>query len=130
MSEHAAGAPLPEKEWHLFTAVYFSIQAVFLLGSVYFTRFSFIKTVVAGLLFMLAFVVFQKLVLFPMKPEGWSDNFFRWSQDMNELTDHDRPLREVRLAYPLEPILLFLAQVGTAPFFWLVTWFRLKEKEV
>ncbi len=126
----SAGAPIPEKEWHLFTAGYFAVQAVFLLGSVYFTRFSFIKTVVAGLLFMLAFVIFQKLVLFPMKPEAWSDNFFRWTQEMNELTDHDRPLHEVRLSYPLEPILLLLAQVGIAPFFWLVTWFRLKEKEV
>jgi hypothetical protein len=125
-----AGAPLPEKEGHLFTAGYFAIQAVFLLGSVYFTRFSFIKTVVAGLLFMLAFVIFQKLVLHPMKPDGWSDNFFRWTQEMNELNDRDHPLREVRLPYPFESILLLLTQVAIAPFFWLVTWFRLKEKEV
>ena len=125
-----AGAPLPEKEWHLFTAGYFAIQAAFLLGSVYFTRFSFIKTVVAGLLFVLAFVIFQKLVLFPMQPEGWSHDFFRWSQETSELTDRDRPLQEVRLSYPLESILLLLAQFGIAPFFWLVTWFRLKEKEV
>lgn len=126
----SAGAPVPEKEWHLFTAGYFAVQAVFLLGSVYFTRFSFIKTVVAGLLFMLAFVIFQKLVLLQMKPDGWSDNFFRWTQDMNELNGHDQPLREVRLPYPLDSILLLLAQVGVAPFFWFVTWFRLKEKEV
>lgn len=125
-----AGAPLPEKEWHLFTAGYFMIQAVFLLGSVYFTRFAFIKTVVAGLLFVLAFVIFQKLVLFPMAAEGWSHDFFRWTQDMNELTDRDRPLHEVRLSYPLEAVLILLAQFGIAPFFWLVTWFRLKEKEV
>ena len=126
----ANGAPLPEKEGHLFTAGYFAVQAVFLLGSVYFTRFSFIKTVVAGLLFVLAFVIFQKLVLFPMQPEGWSHDFFRWSQETSELTDRDRPLQEVRLSYPLESILLLLAQFGIAPFFWLVTWFRLKEKEV
>ena len=126
----SAGAPVPEKEWHLFTAGYFAIQAAFLLGSVYFTRFAFIKTVVAGLLFVLAFVIFQKLVLFPMEAEGWSHDFFRWSQEMSELTDRDRPLHEVRLSYPLESILILLAQFGIAPFFWLVTWFRLKEKEV
>ena len=126
----AAGAPPPEKQWHLFTWGYFAVQSAFLLGSVYFSRFSFIKTVVSGLLFMLAFVVFQKLVLFPMKPDGWSDNFFRWTQDMNELNDHDQPLREVRLSYHLDSIFLLLAEFGVAPFFWVVTWFRLKEKQV
>jgi hypothetical protein len=126
----AAGAPQPERQWHLFTFGYFSIQSVFLLGSVYFTRFSFIKTVVAGLLFMLAFVIFQKLVLYPMKPEDWSDNFFRWTQEMNELNDHDMPLREVRLPYRLDIILLLVAQFGIAPFFWFVTLSRLKEKQV
>lgn len=126
----AAGAPVPEKEWHLFTAGYFAIQAAFLLGSVCFTRFSFIKTVVAGLLFVVAFVIFQKLVLIPLQPVGWSNNFFRWTQEMNELSDPETPMREVRLPYRLDAVLLLLAQIGIAPFFWLVTWFRLKEKEV
>jgi hypothetical protein len=126
----SAGAPIPERQWHFFTWGYFAIQSVFLLGSVYFTRFSFIKTVVAGLLFMLAFVIFQKLVLYPMKPVDWSDNFFRWTQEMNELNDHDMPLQEVRLPYRLDLIFLMLAEFGIAPFFWVVTWFRLKEKQV
>jgi hypothetical protein len=126
----ADGAPVPEKESHVFTAGYFAVQSIFLLGSVYFTRFSFMKTVVAGLLFMIAFVIFQKLVLLPMKPEGWSNEIFRWTQEINELNDFDRPLNEVRLAHPIDSVLLLLAQVGIAPFFWLVTWVRLKEKEV
>jgi hypothetical protein len=126
----SAGAPRPERQWHFFTFGYFSIQSIFLLGSVYFTRFSFIKTVVAGLLFILAFIIFQKLVLYPMKPEDWSDNFFRWTQEMNELNDHDMPLREVRLPYHLDLILLLVAQFTIAPFFWFVTLSRLKEKQV
>jgi hypothetical protein len=126
----AAGAPIPEKQWHFFTWGYFAIQSVFLLGSVYFTRFSFVKTVVAGLLFIVAFVIFQKLVLLPMKPDGWSDNFFRWTQDMNELNDHDMSLHEVRLPFHLDLIFLLLSEFGVAPFFWVVTWFRLKEKQV
>ena len=126
----AAGAPLPERQWHLFTFGYFGIQSAFLLGSVYFARFSFIKTVVAGLLVILAFVIFQKLVLIPMRPVGWSDNIFHWAQDMNELNAHDQPLREVRLPYRLDLIFILLAEFGIAPFFWVVTWFRLKEKQV
>ncbi len=126
----AAGAPVLEKEWHLFTAGFFAIQAIFLLGSVYFTRFSFIKTVVAGLLFWVTFVLFQKFVLFPLQPWDWANNFFRWTQEINELSDRDMPLNEVRLAYPIESVLLLLVQVGITPFFWLVTWVRLKEKQV
>ena len=126
----SAGAPIPEKESHQFTSAYFVLQAAFMLGSVYFVRFSFIKTVVAVLLLVLAFVVFQRAVIYPMLPTGWSNDFLHWTQDMNALNDHDMPLKEVRVPAGLEPLGLLLMQLGIAPFLWLVTWFRLKEKEV
>jgi len=123
----AAGSPAPEKDFRLLTAGYFAVQSAFVLGSVYFSRFAFFKTVVAILLFVLATAVFQRLVIYPLLPAGWSNNVLHWTQEMNE---RETPLSEVRLAWPIEPALILVMQFGLVPFFWLVTWFRLKEKEV
>jgi hypothetical protein len=123
----ALGSPDPEKNFRLLTAGYFAAQSVFILGSVYFSRFAFFKTVVGILLFILATAVFQRIIINPMLPTGWNNNVLHWSQDAN---GQEIVTREVRLAYPIEPALILVMQLTLAPFFWLVTWFRLKEKEV
>ncbi|HLZ89987.1 MAG TPA: hypothetical protein VKQ52_22195 [Puia sp.] len=121
------GAPIPEKEDHLFLSFYFAVQAAFLLGSIYFPRYAFIKTVVAVVLFTLGFIVFQRGVIYPLLPTGWYNNFFRWSTDLYE---SGPPKSEVRLPLPIENLLTLLGQIGLPPFFWFVTYIRLKEKEV
>lgn len=123
----ATGAPLPEREYHIFLLGYFAVQAAFLLGSVYFTRYAFIKTIVVVVLCMLSFVVFQRAVVHPLLPTGWNNNVFRWTQ---ELYDFEPPQNDLRLPASLENVLIALAQYGLPPFLWFVTYHRLKEKEV
>src|SRR5882757_4567826 len=52
-------APVPDKRFHLILLGYFAIQSTFLLGSVYFARWAFIKTIVAVLVFWLIFILFM-----------------------------------------------------------------------
>jgi len=123
----AEGAPVPEKDYHLFTSLYFTAQAAFLLGSVYFTRYSFVKTAIAALLFVLAFVILQRAVIYPLLPNGWTNEFLSWAR---QSYDTGPPDTEVRLPRSLEKAIIALGQLGLPLFFWFVTYLRLKEKEV
>jgi len=123
----AEGAPIPEKDYHLFTFLYFAIQAAFLLGSVYFTRYSFVKTAIAVLLFALGFVILQRGVIYPMLPKDWNNGFLSWSRFEY---DNGPPGIEVRLPAGLENLVVYVGQFGLPLFFWWVTYLRLKEKEV
>lgn len=123
----ASGSPVPEQDFRMFSAGYFAVQSAFLLGSVYFTRYSFFKTVLVVVLSFLGVVVFQRFIIHSMMPEGWQSEGFRWREQFDEL---DRPMRELRLAPAIETAAILLAQFALPPFFWFVTWIRLKEKEV
>jgi len=121
-----SGGPIPEKEFHLFLFGYFAIQSAFLLGSIYFTRYSFIRTIVYSLLFILVFVVFQSEVLQRMLPGGWHTDLTLWRQGDGPLRD----VQQVRLSPFTDKLILTLAQYILPPVFWVITYFRLKEKEV
>ena len=123
----AEGAPIPEKEYHFFLSSYFAVQSAFLLGSIYFPRFAFIKTVVAIVLFLLGFMLFQHAVISPLLPKSWSNDFLRWSQ---QIYDQEPPQNEMRLPDDFENILVRVVQFVVPPFFWFVTYIRLKEKEI
>lgn len=124
----AAGGIPPEREMHLFLLAFFSIQAVFILGSVYFTRYAFIKTIVAILLFTLVVVIFMTKVVAQNLPDSWHLN------DMIGWVERDaqsyRPIKQVSLSGWTEALLRFGLIGGVPVFFWCVTYFRLKEKEV
>jgi hypothetical protein len=122
----AEGGPIPERNFHLFLFGYFAIQSAFLLGSVYFTRYSFIKTIVFSLLFILVFVVFQSEILQHMLPKGWHTDLTLWREEEGALSD----VRQVRLTPFAEKLILCVTQYILPPAFWLITYFRLKEKEV
>jgi len=122
----ANGAPMPEKDNHLFSILYFSIQAIFLLGSIYFTRYSFIKTVIVVLLFVLGFTVLERGIIYPMLPNGWNNNFLSWSRPSYYAGP---PVNELRLPGEWELFLTRLGLFGMPLFFWFVTYIRLKEKE-
>jgi hypothetical protein len=120
-------APIPDKRYHLIFLGYFAIQSAFLLGSVYFVRWSFIKTIVAILLFWLVLVLFMTKALTERMPEGWHyDTMLDWTNYSGQQLN----LQLVRLPALLEKLLLFSAQYCVAPVFWAITYFRLKEKEV
>jgi hypothetical protein len=124
---NAPWAPIGDRKFHLLLLGYFILQSAFLLGSVYFARWNFIKTVVAILLFWVLFVIFMSKGIEDHIPNGWhSFDFFRWIDS----TDNTVSYGMVTLPGSMEKILIFLMQFGLPPILWVITYFRLKEKEV
>jgi hypothetical protein len=104
---------------------YFAVQSIFLLGSIYFVRFQFIKTLVAGLVVFLVLVFFVHKVLASFMPPG---GFF---QPFTAYRVYDKTGNlSIKLPEWLSSGLIFLIKYSLAPYLWVVTYFRLKEKEV
>ena len=106
--------------------IYFSLQSVFLLGSVYFEKYSFIKTIIAG--FVLFFILFCFVYfLYDLMPKGDYSNGILTSYVVKG-SGKDNYL--VKLPDWFGYLLYYIFMYGTAPFLYLVTYFRLKEKQV
>lgn len=113
-------------KYHVLLLGFFAIQSAFILGSVYFTRYAFLKTIVSILLCSLALSFFLTKVIEGNLPSGWMlDNIFEWRQ----YSDTAR-LNVVRLPSWIEHCLILLTQYSIPLVFWWITYFRLKEKEV
>jgi len=120
-------APIPDRKFHLFLLGYFAVQSAFLLGSVYFARWSFIKTVIGILLFWGGFIMFTDKVVNEHLPAGWhAYDMLRWYDN----PDNSPVFRMVQLPDTVERLLVILVQYSIPPAFWVITYFRLKEKEV
>lgn len=106
---------------------FFAVQSAFILGSVYFARFSFIKTIISLLVVWLLLFLFVAKVLDPLMPDG---NYFNgitsWSLGHGE----EGGYKIVMLPAWVDSTLLFLFKFTLAPLFWITTYFRLKEKEI
>jgi hypothetical protein len=105
---------------------YFAIQSIFLLGSVYFAKFQYIKTLVSGLVVFLVLVFFVHKVLGSFMPHG---SFFK-PFTVYRVFDATKGELSVQLPEWLSSILIFLMKYSLAPALWVVAYFRLKEKEV
>lgn len=106
--------------------IYFTIQSVFLLGSVYFEKYSFLKTVIAG--FVLFFILFCVVYfLYDMMPEGDYTNGILTSYVVK---GSGKDSYMVQLPDWFGQLVYYIFMYGTAPFLYLVTYFRLKEKQV
>ena len=90
---------------------FFSVQALFLLGSVYFKKYNFIKTIITGfvvclLVFLLIYIIAEHIL-----PEKEDDYYFskieRWF-----------------------PTFLQVLVYSTAPLAWVASYFVLKAKQV
>ena len=120
-------APIPDRQYHLFLLGYFAIQSAFLLGSVYFTHYSFIKTIVGVLLFWVIFIFFSEKGVRPLLPEGWNVyNFIQW----NNYKINEAQLHLIKLPAWVEKGVIFLIQYSIPFVFWFIAYIRLKEKEV
>jgi hypothetical protein len=122
----AKAGPLPEEVFHVFLFGFFSAQSAFLLGSVYFNRYAFIKTAIVGVLCMLSFIVVESEVISRLLPKDWHNNFLEW--DRNGV--QEPATGSVRLPAMVQAVVILLLQYGLPLFFWFVTLQRLKEKEV
>ncbi len=106
--------------------IYFTIQSVFLLGSVYFEKYSFIKTIIAG--FVLFFILFCVVYfLYDMMPKGDYVNGILTSYVIKTKGKDDFL---VQLPDWFGQVLYYSFMYGTAPFLYIVTYVRLKEKQV
>jgi hypothetical protein len=106
--------------------IYFGIQSIFLLGSIYFEKYQYIKTLVSGLIVFLVLVFFMHKVLGSFMPDG---GFFK-PFTVYRIFDHQKGELSVQLPEWFSMIMLFLIKYALAPCLWVVAYFRLKEKEV
>lgn len=125
------GAPIPEKEFNAFLLIYFALQSFFILGSIYFARYSFIKTIVSLLLIFLVYILFLIKGVNSNLPDGWhlGGSLLEW----NHWKNHDGRLDEerfVRLSPWVDNSFIFFIQYCFPLIFWSITYVRLKEKEV
>jgi hypothetical protein len=105
---------------------YFAVQSLFLLGSVYFSKNGIIKTTVSVLVVFLFLMFFVHKLMHLFVPQG---EFFEPFSVYRIFNAHKG---EVAVLLPdwLNTPLLFLVKYSVAPVCWLVTYYRLKEKEV
>ncbi|MCW3120111.1 MAG: hypothetical protein JWM28_4193 [Chitinophagaceae bacterium] len=106
---------------------YFAVQSAYLLGSVYFSRFSFIKTTVGLLFIWLLLIVFVGKILNTFMPDG---SFYESMASYRLNVGSDISEKIIRLPEWVNTGSLFLLKYAFAPIFWIATYFRVKEKEI
>lgn len=123
---------------------FFALQAIFICGSVYFAKFSLIKTIIvsvlAGLLF--AFIVVKGITQI-MPPGSYYHGLttyqvYTYKEGVtvdgvtNGISIYSDPATDKLVSVPewIGDVLLFLVKFAFAPLLWLATYYRLKEKEI
>jgi hypothetical protein len=116
-----------DSQFHAVFVLYFILQALFALGSVYFERYAFVKTIIAFLVFVLVFLVLEKQVMAHIPPHGWN----RFTETNDWITESETlRVKEVRVSAWITGPLGLLALLGVPPAIWIATYFRIKEKQV
>jgi hypothetical protein len=106
--------------------LFFAVQSAFLLGSVYFEKYSFIKTIISG--FVVFFIIFCCIYfMYDMMPEGEYEHGFLTTYRIDTKGENDYL---VKIPGWIGQALYYLLTYGIAPFLWIVTYYRLKEKQV
>lgn len=110
-----------------FLLFFFAVQSAFLLGSVYFEKYGFIKTIICG--FVAFFILFCFMFFFTEQllppgdyPRGFLTTYRVHVDGIND------PL--VQVPGWIGQVFRFLAMYAITPFLWVVTYCRLKEKQV
>ena len=125
-SDEFMGEPVPYTFLYYVLLAYFAVQSVFMAGSIFFSKFSFIKTfillLVVGLLYWLSiFLTATNLV-----PKG---DFADEGLLAYKVVDASG---EALITLPAWLIYTgkYLLQYGFPPLLWLASFYRLKEKEI
>lgn len=122
----AARLPLEGESTLNILLIFFTIQSTFLLGSVYFAKYSFIKTIISD--FVVFFIIFCFLFfLYDLMPKG---EFVTGFLSSYRIENNGKDDYLVRIPGWPGQILYYMLMYGIAPFLWIVTYFRLKEKQV
>jgi hypothetical protein len=109
-----------------FFLMFLTVQSAYLLGSVYFPKYSFIKTTISQLILMLVFFLLIYFLNESVMPNGGYHN----GLTSYRIERPDQASLLVRLPQWLEKVLKYLLMYGLPPLLWLVTYHRLKEKQV
>lgn len=118
--------PKIEREVHLFLFGFFSVQSAFLLGSVYFTRYSFIKVLVGLAIGFLVVMAIQANLIHLFLPPGWHNGWTGWYSD-----EAGSDMQKfVELPDFAEKAVIQLVQWAPPVLLWIITWYRIKEKQV
>jgi hypothetical protein len=143
-AEHAPGYAWPRQEvinvftrpqesgeefpdvYFWFFLVYINLQSAFILGSVYFPTYSFIKTCISLLVVFLVVIFFLADIMDGFLPHGrWDEGFLSY-----HVADATGNWRVAKIPGGIATFLKYLFMYGFLPLFWITTYFRLKEKEV
>lgn len=128
---HGMTPPFIESQQFYFIYLFIAVQSFYLLGSVYFERFSFIKTTV-----LLAALVGLCLYYFYFLHENVLGSFYTWSNENGLIAEQHTLIGAItyKKAYKPAPWLtetiFWLMKYGWAPACWIITWKRLTEKEI
>ncbi|MBX3255010.1 MAG: hypothetical protein KF862_12785 [Chitinophagaceae bacterium] len=106
--------------------VFFAVQSLFMLGSVYFERFAFIKTTLVTLLICFLFVIFIQFLVHNLLPDSFGIRSF----SKFIIYENNQPPKIYLLPHWVEDILQPLAKFIWVPVFLTAAYFRLKEKEI
>lgn len=118
--------PYFERSDHLFLLGFFSVQAVFILGPLYFSRFVVIRSILAVLLCMFVIVIVHERIVNLFLPHGWRLRNFSWVQ----YDEANHPARFVYLSRSLTNALAAILQYGVPVLIWTIAYYRLTEKEI
>ena len=105
--------------------IYLAVQALYLMGSVYFSRNSFLITTVVGVIFTVVCSMYVIQFKEVFSTGGWK----LFSLTVFDPAGSGR-YKEYALPGIVEKPVTVAFQYAWAPIFWLVTWFRLKETEI
>lgn len=109
--------------------VFVCVQAFFLLGSVYFSQYNFIKTIIVAFVVLLMLVLLETHVLFNILPQG-EGNFYDRLSDFVIPQPNSSKVILIQLPKWINPVFEILLFYVGALILWTVTYYRLKEKEV
>jgi len=105
---------------------FFAVQAFYLLGSAYFPRYSFVITTIVGSALIFVFVYYTMEIL-----NGIFHYDYSWNGDHLRKYDNDfNTYQRYELSPVFTNLVIFGAKYIWAPVFWVVAWFRLKEKQI
>jgi hypothetical protein len=110
-----------------FLYAFFALQALFLLGSVYFEKFAFIKTILVILFIGFLFIMFVMFLGNNLLPRNFGTRGF---SEFRVYDGNDEGPRIYHLAGWIGNLIESLVKLIWVPVFLTVAYFRLKEKEI
>ncbi|MEO6232392.1 MAG: hypothetical protein ABJB11_24645 [Ferruginibacter sp.] len=111
-----------------FMYAFFAVQAFYVLGSIYFVRFSFVLTTVVGAALIAGFMWYAVYLSKNMLPDSYHWNGNHVSTQISDSSGFTTSRYD--LPGLLSEVFSFLVKFVWAPVFWIATWYRLREKQI